>query len=1173
MLDRLLLKYATRDEIELLDRGTGGIAEIRKTIAAYEETSPLFGLLKYRGRNVLVKYVPEGVSRLITVRLAVHLNAVVERLSPETVFEIETAKELGDGALSAACSLHTASGSTSFSTSSLRQRRLLEIAEVEEDNNKQLIVQEEDTAVENIRTEVDEHTEQPAAVEVHDDAPTAADLLALAASIQADDAERAADADLTLVPTISVEPDNSRRSTNSERYSIQSTRSDLTTYNSYTSSGRLKVKLGPRPSLDSAPQGQTSASVSSRPVSSLPPGLKLLSRSKKQKGTTIPEHSVPNQTLLSPTMEGVAITIMDDAGRPTSMDRRNSSSGASIRSTLSTASISSKMSSTSPEQAKLMKALELRKKKLAAAAEEEARQKTLEESHKVIEVDPAQIPLPNDDDVEEPTVATEFASTAQSSIPSSPLDTIAPTTESTRASSIWESTAVTVNEDASAATVLQPENDNAMPSTTQTLSTIDDTLNESEPSRKEATPNNDIKTNESGDALEKSAISDNCQSSARSPTEDKATNTETQSTPSEKESEVAIAPEPVTTSSTPELLINGTKASAESSQLAPPKADIRPEATILSLQNVNIPSYEDTFAVVGPKVLREIQHAPMMSAKREIKIPESKFCVQKENERPPLVNITESTNGAQQDLSPQKRRVLVAPIITDAKLNQKSRPNSTVDLLNDDDLMDELQFATVQEAKPISLPKSPGRALFPQDIKRVPSRDRLSRTVSNPNELLNQANKQPQRPENPRSVSASAWLNRANQQQPTPLLKKVNLGGGIAQRIKDLEKLNTTQGSGRPPSQPSSAVCTAPSPAFFAVRKTNGGGSSIADRANSVTRNGPSSPSSTRASSPEQHFKGRGRSLSINRGDNNSNQPSSTLYPRPDSSSSRHFPTTSLRNVDYNSSDPRQAPLGTVADEVATASQQRGDSRSPLKNGKSGRRPSISSVKDLIGEARKSLSERRRSTATEDPSRPGTTHQNSASPIGSPLMSNDFGNRSPSILSDESPEKKGSRATRMLHRMSSSLSASKKTIAHAMSPTTVREEAEPAAAIGSEAVGSHASAVAAAALDAKAATVLEMGDVNVQFPDNLLWKRRAMRLDSQGYLILTQSQVGGEKSAAEKKYHLGEFLRPEVPDIDMEEMPNSVVLNRREGSGLQVACADRVGQGWVLQSEYYYLGR
>lgn len=62
---RFLLKYATRDEVELLSNGNGGEAELRSAVVEYEEPSPLYGFLKYRRRNVIIKYLPEGCSRLI----------------------------------------------------------------------------------------------------------------------------------------------------------------------------------------------------------------------------------------------------------------------------------------------------------------------------------------------------------------------------------------------------------------------------------------------------------------------------------------------------------------------------------------------------------------------------------------------------------------------------------------------------------------------------------------------------------------------------------------------------------------------------------------------------------------------------------------------------------------------------------------------------------------------------------------------------------------------------------------------------------------------------------------------------------------------------------------------------------------------------------------------------
>lgn len=64
-VNRFLLKYISRDEVELLGRGNGGIVEIRNAIAQFEEPSPLFGFLRYRRRNVVIKYVPEECSRLV----------------------------------------------------------------------------------------------------------------------------------------------------------------------------------------------------------------------------------------------------------------------------------------------------------------------------------------------------------------------------------------------------------------------------------------------------------------------------------------------------------------------------------------------------------------------------------------------------------------------------------------------------------------------------------------------------------------------------------------------------------------------------------------------------------------------------------------------------------------------------------------------------------------------------------------------------------------------------------------------------------------------------------------------------------------------------------------------------------------------------------------------------
>ena len=60
-----LLRYTNRDSVELLAKGKGGVHEARNELLKYEEKSPLYGLIIYRRRKVLIKFIPDGTSRLL----------------------------------------------------------------------------------------------------------------------------------------------------------------------------------------------------------------------------------------------------------------------------------------------------------------------------------------------------------------------------------------------------------------------------------------------------------------------------------------------------------------------------------------------------------------------------------------------------------------------------------------------------------------------------------------------------------------------------------------------------------------------------------------------------------------------------------------------------------------------------------------------------------------------------------------------------------------------------------------------------------------------------------------------------------------------------------------------------------------------------------------------------
>jgi len=803
---------------------------------------------------------------------------------------------------------------------------------------------------------------------------------------------------------------------------------------------------------------------------------------------------------------------------------------------------------------------------------------------------------------------TEFGATANSWTPASPF-ALSEQAESAPASSISDSTDETI----------QASNENR-----KTI-ILHDTRAETEPTPQHDDPNTSLveetKAEELSEPLETVLQPEEIAESGRAADQPEMSSSEVLKSQESASTDVVLPIDEmrvaVTTESKPEFQINRVPPADEVSQDSPSAIDEGSAAHHPNSLEQPAVVVEDDKKTVELEVLVEIPPPAVKTPVREMRIPRSKFSVQnlKENDSPISSSDKDATkpterNADAENSSPKKRKVLMEPIRTDLHLNQRSRPTSEIDIFNDDDLMDELQSATMQEAKPISVSKSPMKSLFPQDVKKGSNvSDRFSRAFSNPLLKNEDHHLSPQKSESSRSVSASAYLNRINQQQQAaPLAKKVNLGSGISQRIKALEKLSSTSAGSA--SSPGAGVTAGPSPTFFAVRKSNTAGSkspSIAERANSLTRHTPS-PSISRESSPEQ-LKNRDRSFSIQSRKDTFN-PSPTNAPtrsRPESISvtariirdpTQHFPPKSdvgKNLLDYAPLDLKQSPLVidhqrailAVAPEPTKETIQERRLSNPPKGAKKERRSSITVVKELISETRNSFAERRKSMTIEpnlissaisslrSPSRPPSTHQNSPSvtrplSISSRRSSRDYGSilsssstnaHSPST-SEENIEKKGSRASRMLHRMSSSLSSGRKTLAHAMSPT-VREESEPPS------TGVSMSPSYISMMSGPATTVVEMGDVNVQFPDNLLWKRRAMRLDSQGFLILTQSQAGKatEKSAGVKKYHLSDFRTPAIPDMEVEELPNSVVLDFVDGSGLQLACEDRGGQLWVLQSE------
>jgi hypothetical protein len=71
-----------------------------------------------------------------------------------------------------------------------------------------------------------------------------------------------------------------------------------------------------------------------------------------------------------------------------------------------------------------------------------------------------------------------------------------------------------------------------------------------------------------------------------------------------------------------------------------------------------------------------------------------------------------------------------------------------------------------------------------------------------------------------------------------------------------------------------------------------------------------------------------------------------------------------------------------------------------------------------------------------------------------------------------------------------------------------------------------------------------------------LWKRRIVEIDESGYITFSISQAMEHQRGAAKKYQLSEFKMPYIPDLDRQELPNSIMLDFNDGTTLQIACED-----------------
>ena len=235
---------------------------------------------------------------------------------------------------------------------------------------------------------------------------------------------------------------------------------------------------------------------------------------------------------------------------------------------------------------------------------------------------------------------------------------------------------------------------------------------------------------------------------------------------------------------------------------------------------------EDEAMLLSPQGVSEtIQSIPPAPSKTE-STPQTKSCRLEEDcqtinshHLPGTEPSTTDTIAEKKESTRQHRRHgLVEP-----KQRVSIGENSDDQFLSDDSFMEELKGATVQEAKPISVSKSPITPVFPRLASEHRQESTATRSVSSPLDYkeARNSNISPQSSTllSPRSISASKPRSMSPSDIATPMLGKVGVSSGISQRIKALEKLSSKPTS---PLQPnSSPVSTAPAIASLNSRKTS----------------------------------------------------------------------------------------------------------------------------------------------------------------------------------------------------------------------------------------------------------------------------------------------------------------------------------------------------------------
>lgn len=466
------------------------------------------------------------------------------------------------------------------------------------------------------------------------------------------------------------------------------------------------------------------------------------------------------------------------------------------------------------------------------------------------------------------------------------------------------------------------------------------------------------------------------------------------------------------------------------------------------------------------------------------------------------------------------------------------------DMSDTDSLLEELQNATVHEAKPMFVNRTPITPILARVPTRDYSRDLPSAGIREPKSRSASSGSAVSTPDkrrtgsragSARSVSTALPQWPPSSSEPMPALPKQrpNISAGISTRVKAFEGLSQREVSA------SSIKDTVP--------RSSSTLSNMFKRSSflSHTNQEPKSPvkaTSSPLASPQKSFFEKPEEQTAGR----------PVVQRAGTMPEVYSPITKGETVTVTARIVREQPKPQTAHGKGDANQMHW---SPLIV--------EHETRDLVNPSsprRDAHLAQLSPNTTQDRRRPSISsfRQDSLSPTEKRGHRMSFTSahrkttKSPSDASSMIEDKKGSKASRMLKRLSGfGKSRNKSSLT---SPTQESLHHEPIQE-DSETP------------DVMMRSVVDVGEVNVQFPETLLWKRRFLRVDNQGYLIFAPPTNDLSTRGKSRKFHLDELYQPTLPDLEREEMACSIILDLRIGGTISCACESKDAQRLILKSE------